>query len=258
MAKGGFEEDGIRPVREFQPLKENQSKGESNKDNHQNKVNNLKSIQIKVNPTKIARASLLVIIVLGIFFLGRLSADSFELTGLATSDSIETAGINENSNEDQAANLKTTEVAAEETTEAIVKETAEPDSSGEVVVNAYKNTQIVINGLQTVWKEDWGQITGLDYTIKNNEEGAINPGYFKVMVQGYKDVEKIATLPAELQLVHKGETQVGKIDLDKPFNYNEKNTGNLRQVKVIVVLFNNDPDLPKAMASYQQEFNLQG
>jgi preprotein translocase subunit Sec61beta len=244
MARGGFEEDGVA-VKQAGPVKEIRNFSKE------------REIKLKVNPGKIGKIGLFVIIILAVFFLGRFSANNFELTGLVTSDTVETPkDVAEEETPTEEAVVE--EEPAEEVEPEVVEEEPKKakDKSDEVVIDTYKNTKITVHSVEVDWKETWGKIIAMEYTIENGEEGAIEPGHFLVMVEGYKDIEKRASLPENLQKISSGESQTGKLLLDKPFNYNQIAAGNLETVMVRFILFNNDEETRKPIASFQEEFNL--
>ncbi|MBS3139530.1 hypothetical protein J4479_00855 [Candidatus Woesearchaeota archaeon] len=251
MARG-FEEDGVQVSRPIKPFRENRDEVKPVRETRDNsRPGKDREIRIKLNPGRIGRVGLVVVVLLAVFFLGRLSANNFELTGLTTTEAVVEPS--------QPKEVLPEETVTEPKTK--LKEESEPaveDKSNEPVVETYKNTKISLNDLEVQWQDTWGKIIALDYSIINGEPGSITPGYFLIMVEGYEDVEKKATLSSELQMIRSGETQSGKVTLDKPFGYNEKEAGNLESVTVRVILFNNDEEVPKAMASAQKDLNLKG
>lgn len=238
---GGFEEEGVQVVKPVKPQRESLMD---------------KEVHLRINPKQLMRIGLVVIVLMGVFFLGRLSANNFELTGLATSEaqtveaepSIEakTATVQEDEK------LSPGEASAlEPTNEQELPTTEEVKES--IYSGPYKKVSIDVRGIDFEWKDTWGKILGFTYSIRNDEEGTIQPSYFLVMLEGYKDQDRRATLSEVNQKVKPGQIQAGTITLEKSFNYNEATAGNLDSVKVSVILF--DVNL-KAMASHHQEFNL--
>ena len=229
---GGFEEEGVQAQK---PKKTS--------------LNLDREVNLKINPAKVGKVGLVVVVLLAVFFLGRLSANSFELTGLATGDTIEEVEevVEEPEVEKEVVDTEPEEVSEEEPEEVVEDE--------EEIVDTYKNVKVQVNNVEVEWKETWGKITKLRYSITNNEDGTILPSHFLVMVEGYKDAEKEAYLDDELTKIKSGQVQSGVVTLDKPFNYNEVTAGNLDSVQVRIILFDVDS---KPIASFQNEFNLKG
>src|SRR3989344_5104759 len=231
---GGFEEEGVKIVREVKPQRDSLMD---------------KEVSVKVNPRRLARVGVVIVVLLAVFFLGRFSANNFELTGLATSE-VQAAEEPEAPIEE----VPEAEIIEEAPVEEVVEVTPEAEEVEEIIITGpYKNVDIEVRGVEVEWMDTWGKLNGFTYSIKNNEAGTILPSYFLVMMEGYKDQEKVATLAEEQQTVKSRQIQSGTIALDKSFNYNEATAGNLENVQVNVILFDIDK---KPIASYHQEFNL--
>ena len=234
----GFEEEGIQVQK---PKKSS--------------INFDREVSFKINPAKIGKIGLVVIVLLAVFFLGRLSTNNFDLTGLATGDVVEEVKeIETPSTEIEEVKEVVEEVVPKEEPEEVIEEEIEKEEE-EVIIDTYKNVKTQINEVKIDWQETWGKITQIRYSIINGEEGTILPAHFLVMVEGYKDAEKKAYLSEDLQKIKSGQIQSGLVTLEKPFNYNEITTGNLENVQVRIILFDVDN---KPIASSQKEFNLNG
>lgn len=237
---GGFEEEGVQVVKPIKPQRESLMD---------------KEVSLKINPKRLMRIGVVIVVLLGVFFLGRFSANNFELTGLATSE------VQAIEPEVPAVPTPEVETVTEEPEEEI--SASEPTNEQElpaveeaeelIYSGPYKKVSIDVRGIDFEWKETWGKMLGFTYSIKNDEEGTILPGYFTVILEGYKDQDRRATLPEINHKVKSGQIQAGTITLDKAFNYNEATAGNPENIKVSVILF--DTNL-KPIASHHQEFNL--
>jgi hypothetical protein len=230
---GGFEEEGVRAER---PTKSS--------------MNLNREVNVKINPAKIGKLGLVIVVLLAVFFLGRLSANNFELTGLATAevDTVKEKIVEEAPTVEE-------DTAVEEVLDEVEEVPKVVDKRDEKIVTTYKNVKVQLHEVNVEWKETWGKITGLRYTITNGEDGTILPDHFLIMVEGYKDVEKEAFLEEDSKKITSGQIQSGTVTLEKPFNYNEVTTGKLDDVQVRIVLFDTDG---KPMASFQKEFDLEG
>jgi len=218
-----------------------------------------KEVAIKVKPWSLVKGFFVIAIIVAIFFLGRFSIDppEFGVLGFAVHDT--TTELTEETTPE----VKDTEPVAEETPieeetipveappeEEIVDE--EPEKE-EVIITKYSKVALSINSAATDWKGTWGKITGLHYTIKNNEDGTIKPEYVIMTVEGYGDAEKKASLPKTSFTIKKGEKHTGLITIPNGFAYNEKTAGNLESVEVKIYLYDENDHV---VTMHKGEFNL--
>jgi len=113
----------------------------------------------------------------------------------------------------------------------------------------------VIKSVKVDWKETWGKITQLDYTIKNNEEGTVKPDHFTMMVEGYADEASKRNVPVSIdsQDIKSKTSAISSAIVPGGFNYHSKTTGNLDDVEIRFILMDFEG---KPMASFRKAFNL--
>jgi hypothetical protein len=234
-------------------------------------------IDFKLNPRKAIKGTVIVVIVLFIFFLGRLSAPEYSpiteeiiveeksggfgkffssFTGLFLSDESLDAEAPETNETEPPVEEETTE-EAEETIEE-TEETVEEEEEEELIITSpYSKVSFAIKNVRVEWMETWGKITFLDFTLKNNEGGTVKPAYFSMMVEGYPDESsrKKVPLPLDCQEVKSKISITSSVNVPGGFNYHPKTTGNLDDVEIRFILFDFED---KPMASYRKNFDLSG
>lgn len=235
-----------------------------------------KEITLSVNPKKILKAGLFVLLLLGVFFIGRWSTDlmGVGLTGLATADDLDEAAEGETeevvtetetmeldaADEEGSANTEadsgtvedpesTEEDSSDESTETTEEEVNEP------IITTYSKVAVSLNSVQVDWKGTWGKITQLNFNVKNSEEGTIKPAYFVMLVEGYTEESERKEIPLKEndQTVRGGQTLTGSVRIPGGFNYNQATTGDLKKVNIMIILYDIDD---KPMASYSKDYNL--
>ncbi len=237
-------------------------------------------IQISLSPRKLLKGSLFIVLLLAVFFFGRVSTEvspsdiGNSISGMMTFESSEDTEVDENNDEDKeaeaidkaeestadekAAELKVStpksdaQTKGSETVETVETETVERE---EPIIKSYSKVAIALTNVNTNWKGDWGQINQIDYTIKNNEKGTILPNEILMYVEGYEDYEKKVPLPDNLKKILSGETSKGSSLVPKGFAYRESATGSLNDVEVKIILIDADR---KEIARFTKAFNLQG
>ena len=230
---------------------------------------------IKVNPRKVVKGVFICVIFLLVFFAGRWSIDppgfSFDPASLS-SDSEETdfaETLKENVEEKEVkpsalAGAATTEVVEPETveeenveldasTEEVVEE--ENEDIEEEVITDYKRVAFSIDKATVDWKETWGKITHLGFTVKNNEAGTIKPDHIIMLVEGYDDFEKKINIPLSGQEIKSKNVYSTAPKIPSGFSYNEATTGDLATVKITGTLYDGSG---KQMATFSGNFNLNG
>lgn len=219
-----------------------------------------RQINLAISPKKVFKGLFIVVFLLGVFLLGRLSANNFDLTGLATKEVDtpveETAAPEERTSEvtvkeEKAPAKEADEPAPEEEEPVNVPEESEP------IITDYSKVSFVVNKAEIKWMDTWGKILAISYTIKNNEAGTIKAGRLKMSVEGYTDEssQKSIPFPESKQTIKAGKTVSATVDVPDGFSYHPKTTGNIKNVRLSFILF----DLSgKAIASYSNEFDLSG
>lgn len=174
-------------------------------------------------------------------------------TNAASETSTADTATNTNST---AESLPETEVAAPANESA---NTSEQTTAAETVVTTYGKVALALNNVLFDWKGDWGKITKIDYTIKNNEEGTIKPSYLIMLVEGYDTeetmIKKKISLPLSGQSLGATGTYTQITNVPQGFAYNEITAGDLADVRIALSLYDASD---KLMSSYNKGFDLRG
>ena len=179
MARG-FEEDGVQPSRPARLLRENREEINPLRTvKEEVRPAGSKEIHVRINPGRLARVGLVIVVVLAIFFLGRLSANNFQLTGLTTGD---VSGTTAEKTEPEAEITVDSAAEKQPETQLVEEPAVEEDKSDESIVNVYKNSKISLESVEVQWMETWGKILALEYSITNGETGSIEPGHFLIII----------------------------------------------------------------------------
>ncbi|MBI2102891.1 hypothetical protein HYT55_03570 [Candidatus Woesearchaeota archaeon] len=215
-----------------------------------------REIHFSIRPWKVFKFFLVLVLLSGLFFTGRWSVDQNAIFDFS-SQGPTAAAVAENAAEKV---VPTTEekVAPTETKEAAPVETTaeEPASDApEVIITKYTKVALAIPSVKKDWHEDWGKITQLAITIKNNEEGTIKPAYFIMNVEGYDDFDKKVPLPTTAQTVSAGQKLEGTVNIPSGFAYNSVTAGDLASVHITTRLYDAKDVL---ITGYETDFNLQG
>jgi len=150
---------------------------------------------------------------------------------------------------------ETTEDTTETATETTETEETVEETLSEPIITTYSKVALAISAVKIDWKDTWGKITQIDYTIKNNEAGTVKPSYLIMTMEGYDDYEKKINLPSTTQSMVAGKTVTEGVFVPKGFSYSQQTTGDLNSVTISFILYDaND----KPMASFSKDFNLQG
>ncbi len=211
-----------------------------------------KEVSIKLKPMLLLKVLVVLLVLSGVFFLGRISVgDSSDLSGLA---------VNEVTAEDPAepepeVQLEE-EVEAEPAPEPEVEEEEPEEEVEEEIITEYSNKiGLDIEDFELKWMETWGKITRMQVAITNNEAGSIEPGHLIMKVEGYGDFDKEVPLPPGMQLVKSGKTLRSMVEIPDGFSYSEASAGDLDEVSIQVLLFDVSGNV---MASYTTQADLRG
>lgn len=154
-------------------------------------------------------------------------------------------------NTSSAADATTTAATANTTESTVVEE--------ELVLTSYSKVALSLNDVSYDWKETWGKITKIDYTIKNNEAGTVEPSYLIMLVEGYDTTEnmirKKISLPLSGQTIKAGQMYSQIANVPQGFAYNHITAGDLNDVRITLTLFDS---ADKQMGQFSGGFNLQG
>jgi hypothetical protein len=226
------------------------------------------TLKLTVSPKKLFKWSLVILILLCVFFLGRYSAGE-ACDAIVGSSDVEIAAVSDDAGVDDgsvskvggffkslfsgsettggitAENNTTTEV--EEVEAVVVEEPVEEpveevtvevvEDMSEPIITTYNKVALSLGDVSIDWKTTWGKIKTFKYTIKNNEVGTIEPNYFVMMVEGYDDLEKIVPLPKSSQSLKSGVAASSYAMVPSGFSYNELSTGDLSDVDVTIIMY---------------------
>lgn len=230
-----------------------------------------REVTISLSPRKFLRGFLLVAMLFAVFYVGRFSVgatacqlpDFSNFMNIFSSDDANPSGLAVAETEE--ANETTEQLAAEEPasgTEELTVETSSNEtavstaSADEIVVVSYSKVAISLDEVYKEWKGTWGKMTGIKYTIKNNEVGTVKPHHFIMLVEGYDDIEKSFEVGIATQRVKAGVTVQDEASTGG-FSYNPKSIpdGDLKKVKISLFLYDAEN---KLIAAHHRDVNLEG
>ena len=223
-------------------------------------------INIKLKPKTILHFILIIVVLLGIFYLGRASvacgsvdtdnSSSFSLSGWVTGVTSELFSGDEDVVEEpvveEPVEEETPPEEVEETPEPEVKETVE--AVAEEVITSYNNVALEIKGVAVDWKGNWGKIIGIDYSISNQESGTIKPDYFLLEVEKY-ELEKQVSLPPSSRTIKSKVKGSSSATVVGGFAYSEITLGDITGVQITVSMYDASG---KLMASTIKTVDLSG
>ncbi len=243
-------------------------------------------IYIKIKPKIIVKTLSFVVLFLFVFYLGRWSIDtpSFGLnlfsgdhpvTGAVTTtekvvteskitkvETPKTTTPAPKVEEKATSNVLTTTAASvvevpKTTTTEPNTSTTETAATDEVFLASYNGkVAVALTNMKVDWKgDDWGKISQITYTIKNNEDGAVKADHFILTVEGYDDkaLQKKIPIPISSQKLSAGKSYSQTLNVPSGFTFAESTTGSLGNVRIGLLLYDaND----KMMSSMSREFDL--
>lgn len=236
-----------------------------------------KEITIRLRPWKMAKVLLVVVLLLGVFYAGRLTAGNTSLelpdfskyfsseagpSGLVTGDAAENKS--ETGSAELAAEVKeespeaAPEVASNTSTEEVQPEDDTPEK---FTTEGYSQVTLSLDHVYKDWKGTWGKIKGIEYTITNNEVGTIKPHHFIMLVEGYdageNKNEKHFDVGIASQKVKSEQALTDEAAVSGGYAYNAVSMpdGDLTKVMISLVLVDVNWEI---IASIHQEVNLQG
>ncbi len=182
------------------------------------------------------------------------SSTGIPVPNTSVSDSTTTETGASASASDAASNSNLTESS---TTSSESAGSANTSTAEEFVVTRYSKVALAVPTAEKEWKETYGKITYLQYTIKNNEEGTIKPDYMVMHVEGYNDeaLKKKIPLMATHKEIKAGQTDSTRVLVPNGFAYAASTAGNLENVMITFQLFDAKGVL---MTSYTKEYDLKG
>lgn len=233
------------------------------------KVPEKKEITITLNMGtifKLLRGVFVLLLVGGVFMLGRYSVDwnlpSFDFGSTGATTAGEKAVAEETT---PPAPETTTEAAAPEPVpEVAPAEVAAPETSAEGtapatdenVVNTYNNVELTLDDMVYTWDAEGasGKITAIAYSLINGESGTIKPRYFILTMDKYEDKERKTTLDTKSRSVAAGETSKRKAEVANGFSYAKSQLGDMSAVAITVQFFDAGD---KLVASKTGNFKLE-
>lgn len=235
-----------------------------------------KEITITLKPWKLVRSLLVLVVLLSVFFAGRLSAGEGSVfpdfstyfssdsspSGLATGDTKE-AEEQEASKEKAVEEVPAEESTTEETQPAeseLAKDETSPaeeteDKPEKFVDEGYSQVTLSLDGVYKDWKGTWGKIKGVKYTIVNNEVGTIKPHHFSMIVEGYEDGEKHFDVGIASQRLKSEQVVSDEAAVSGGFAYSPVTIPDSDLTKVRISLFLLDIN-GETMASVHQDVDL--
>ena len=224
-------------------------------------------ITIKLSPRRLIHGLLMVSLFVLVFYTGRFSAGaascqlpSFSLpdfSGIFSSDDASPSGLaTAEVNQTKEAGAATEAAALEEPGTTPSNESTDKESEGtETTITSYSKVALSLDDAYFDWKGSWGKITGIAYTIKNNEAGTIKPDHFIMTVEGYDDIEKKFSVQYTSYKVKAGETLKDEALVGFAYSPKQIPDGDLTKVKISLFLYDASD---KLMASHHRDVNLQG
>lgn len=240
-----------------------------------------KEFTITLRPWKFVKGFLILVLLLGVFFAGRLSAGEGSVlpdlpdfstyfssdsspSGLATGDTKE-AEEQEATTEAAAEEVPAEPVVEENTTEetqlaedeAAVPAEETEDKPEKFVNEEYSQVSLSLDDVYKEWKGTWGKIKGVKYTITNNEVGTVKPHHFSMIVEGYEDGEKQFEVGIASQRIKSEKTVNDEAAVSGGFSYSPVTIpdGDLTKVRISLFLLDVNGE---TMAFVHQDVDLSG
>jgi len=229
-----------------------------------------KEMSIKINPRGFLKFCAIMVVLMLVFFAGRFSTGTIEisedngswLTGFGSWLTGSFSGVDSV----DAITKDTETVEKVNADEPVIKEepkviptevpkVKETSDEPEIIITKYAGSQLILNNVKVDWKDTWGKIIQLDYTIINGEDGTIKPSYIGFKVEGYGEFEKKMPLPTSGKTVKKDQRFEAITNVPKGFAYKESTTGDLGSVNVIANLYDANDNVIGTSIS---DFSLKG
>jgi len=236
------------------------------------KKGDVQEITIKINPRKILKGFIIVLVLVGVFAAGWISAtmanSDFSLFS-SDSDEVSAAATAEGDEKEEEAELEAVEEKKVVTPKPKPKEEPvpevieEPEEEEEVVVEEkeeavttdYSGVTLTLNEAYINWKGTWGKVSGIDYNIKNGADGTIKPDHFKMLMEGYDDVDKQFDVGFASKSIKSDVDKNDDVSIPDGFSYNEVTTGDLANVEISLYVYDSDK---KLIASTKKAVDLNG
>ena len=211
-----------------------------------------KEMSIKINPRGFLKFCAIMVVLMLVFFAGRFSTGTIEisedngswLTGFGSWLTGSFSGVDSvdaiTKDTETVEKVNADELVIKEEPKVIpteVPKVKETSDEPEIIITKYAGSQLILNNVKVDWKDTWGKIIQLDYTIINGEDGTIKPSYIGFKVEGYGEFEKKMPLPTSGKTVKKDQRFEAITNVPKGFAYKESTTGDLGSVNVIANLY---------------------
>jgi hypothetical protein len=198
-------------------------------------------LTITFHPKKLVKIFVLILLFVGVFFVGQLTsgfgdscaADTTAAAVVVAQEEAIAGAAVEAAQPEVVPEVVEEEVILEEETE--VEE--EKELPEEDIITTYANVALAINAVKTTSYDTWGKITGIDYTVKNNEVGTIVGSYFVLTMVGYNDYFKEIPIPASAATIRSETTAATRATVPQGFAYNEVTVGDLSSVQIAFNMF---------------------
>ena len=229
-----------------------------------------KEMSIKINPRGFLKFCAIMVVLMLVFFAGRFSTGTIEisedngswLTGFGSWLTGSFSGVDSvdaiTKDTETVEKVNADELVIKEEPKVIpteVPKVKETSDEPEIIITKYAGSQLILNNVKVDWKDTWGKIIQLDYTIINGEDGTIKPSYIGFKVEGYGEFEKKMPLPTSGKTVKKDQRFEAITNVPKGFAYKESTTGDLGSVNVIANLYDANDNVIGTSIS---DFSLKG
>ena len=216
---------------------------------------------IRLNPKKMLKGFFVIALLLGVFFAGRLSVPGESLLGSTGPSSAATTEktsldaqevVQDESTQEPVENTSVeTAPADDNTTEAAPADTQD-EPKDEPVVTTYDNVALTLTDVGVDWKDTWGKISSVTYSLKNDEDGTVKPDHFTMLVHGYPVDE-----PGQFEVPYTSESVKSHSSIQdsaivyafggktKGFSYSpsEPGIGDINSVEIKLFLWDKDNNL---------------
>jgi hypothetical protein len=243
-----LQKDKLTKKIEKQPVKHTKTKNIKPVDVQSSNNPFNKEVAIKFNPAKILKVFLFLSVLVLVFFVGRLSVSLTEDTSLPSTivDSTpeQLAEVEESNGgawswitglfvseeiiepeiipEPEPTVEEPTPEVEEEPETVPEPEVVAPEPVEEPLVTTYDDVTLELLDVGFEWKETWGKLDRIKYSLLNKENGKIEPSYVLMSMVGYPDFEKRVDLPSTLGTIGSNKKMTSWVNI--PFSYNPLET----------------------------------
>jgi len=285
-AKKVEEQPAVLPQKESKDKKVASVKEEKfeKNENHNNALD--KKLTISLSAGGALKFLGVLLIISGVFFLGRLSSDiSLPFSGgqpsaaattvqedtganvvvqpetqetaevdAGTIDQQETQAEVDNGAETTVATTESTGETTSEEAETVETAPVDEEPKEEPLITDYNNVKIDLVNVYKEWHDTWGKIIGIEYKIVNGEAGTVKLDHLVMMVEGYdNDRIKEMLLSGATREIRSGQVAAGDSAVPDGFSYAEATAGDLSSVTITLLLYDG---ADKLVSSLHKEVDL--